>query len=173
MKAQTSVVLILLVIVIFAGLVVTLLQLAQSVNREEYINLYTHTLLRSILRADTGYMDSNCRAISDLITCAYFSPTYICEGSGMECRDLAQSQLSTYMSKYELISQNFNYLLQASPSDFLSDTDISMGDTSLDSSRPNSICRKQSCWTAQSTISKTTPTTYYTIKVKLTISKNS
>lgn len=119
-KAQSSMVLLIVVIVIFAAMAVFLFSLAETVSPKQYMGMYTSNLLLSVLRADTGLNDPECKYVSDLISCAYFQPsTYRCLGSATTCRELAESQLDYYMSKYAETHQSFRYLLTVSPKGFI------------------------------------------------------
>lgn len=119
-KAQSSMILLVLVIVIFAAVAVFLFSLAETVSPKQYMNMYTSNLLLSILRADTGLNDPECKYVSDLISCAYFQPSnYRCSGSTITCREFAQSQIDFYMSKYAETQQSFRYLLTVSPKGFI------------------------------------------------------
>lgn len=119
-KAQSSMILLVLVIVIFAAVAVFLFSLAETVSPKQYMNMYTSNLLLSILRADTGSNDPECKYVSDLISCAYFQPSnYRCSGSTITCRELAESQIDFYMSKYAETQQSFRYLLTVSPKGFI------------------------------------------------------
>ena len=84
-KAQTNMILIILVIVVFGGLVLFLLSFARTVSQDEYMNLYAHNLLVSVLRTDTGYTDIDCKLTSDVIRCGFFSSDYRCGEQGPNC----------------------------------------------------------------------------------------
>ncbi|RLJ09936.1 MAG: hypothetical protein DRP15_01835 [Candidatus Aenigmatarchaeota archaeon] len=175
-KAQTSAILIILVIVIFIGVAVTLLQLAKTVSKEEYINLYTGNLLRSVLKTDTGHTQPECRKVSDLLACAFFTPTYRCSPEEPPCLELANETITNYMSKFDMIRKNFNYLFKVESEGFIAATDsgiidIKIGDERLDIRRGDSLCRKQRCWTANDVIQRTDNGEQYILKVQLIISK--
>ena len=70
-KAQVSLVVIVLIIVIFMIIGIFMIASTKSKpeNIDEYYNLYAHNLLLSILRSDTGY-GGTCKTFSDVAECA-------------------------------------------------------------------------------------------------------
>ncbi len=86
MKGQTSMILIVLVIVIFMGLGIFLVISSLKPVQNEYYNLYAHNLLISVLRRNTGY-GGYCDTISSTMSCAYMTPYRNC--GGVECRNLS------------------------------------------------------------------------------------
>ena len=118
MKAQTSLILIVLLLVIMAGVAVFLLGFAQTVSQKDYFNLYTHNLLLSVMRTDTGFTDNNCKLVSDLISCTFFFTDWICGNSGRTCYEIANETVSDYISNFELIKKNFRYLFLVEPEGF-------------------------------------------------------
>ncbi len=74
MKAQTSLMLIVVLILVFIGLAVFLLSFASTLDQQDYFNLYTNNMIITVMRSDTGYHDSKCRLVSDAVSCAFFSP---------------------------------------------------------------------------------------------------
>jgi hypothetical protein len=117
-KAQTTIVMLVIVIMVFGGIVTFLLTLAGTVSQREYMNLYVHNMLLTTLRTDTGYLDSNCRTVSDTITCAFLNPGWVCEGSGTTCKGLAQSLLAGYADRFDTIRKNYLYLFTVEPEGF-------------------------------------------------------
>ncbi len=114
-KGQTTLVMIVIVIIVFSGVILFLLSLAETVSQEEYMNLYAHNMLLSVLRTDTGYLDSSCQTVADTISCAFLEPSRVCEGSGMTCRDLAGSLLEGHASRLEETRKNYLYLFTVEP----------------------------------------------------------
>jgi hypothetical protein len=169
-KAQTNMLLIIIVIVIFGGLVVFLLGFAKTVSQTEYMNLYTHNLLLSIMRMDTGYTGANCKLVSDTISCAFFSPDWRCGGDGPSCLSLANETVSNHISQFELIKKSFRYLLKAAPEGFIvrlptgEPFEIEIGDKGLDTERIEKF-------TASERIQKTTATGQHNLRVQLFIAK--
>ncbi|MCK4497175.1 MAG: hypothetical protein KAU24_03210 [Candidatus Aenigmarchaeota archaeon] len=169
-KAQTSMILLVIVIIIFAALGIFLFSLAQTVSPKDYMNMYTHNLLLSILRADTGSHDPECKYVSDLISCSFFMPsTYQCSGLDMTCQELAQSRIDYYMSKYADLQKSFRYLLTVNPKGFLAKTPegealrIEFGDSSLKD-------EKVQKWSANELIQRVSGMTEYYLTVNLLIS---
>lgn len=117
-KAQTTVVMIVIVMAIFAGIITLLLTLASTVSQVEYMNLYSHNMLLATLRTDTGYLDSRCQTISDTLACAFLEPSWVCSGSGMTCKDLAESLMSSYSGQLETVKKNYLYLFTVEPEGF-------------------------------------------------------
>lgn len=104
-------ILIVLLVIIFAGIAVFLFTLARTVSPEEYMNVYVHNLLLSIMRTDTGYTDASCKLVSDLLACAAITPAHLCDGWGLNCLDLANQTVTEYMDRFEAIRKNYRYLL--------------------------------------------------------------
>ncbi|HDD72472.1 MAG TPA: hypothetical protein ENG00_00095 [Candidatus Aenigmarchaeota archaeon] len=133
MKAQTTMILLVFLIMIFTGLVIVLLSLSQTVVREEYSDLYVNNLLLSILKTNTGYTD-RCETVSDLIGCAFLTPSYTCGGSSLECRTLAEQTLEEYMN---MVNENMVYCFNITSGPGWSSLDeqglysISFGDSSI------------------------------------------
>lgn len=113
-KGQTTMIVLVLVIVIFFGMITFLLSLAETVSQSEYLNLYTHQLLSAMLKADTGYLDTNCRTIADTLACAYFSPAYVC-GGVQDCNSLAHDSVEESIAKFDVIKQGFRHYLTVEP----------------------------------------------------------
>jgi hypothetical protein len=115
-KGQTTMVFMILIIIIFVGMGVFLLSLAKNVSQSEYINLYTHNLLSSILKTETGFSMPPCRTVSDLLACSFLSPSYMCGSE--DCFTLANSTVNEYVSQFGFIKEGFNYLFIVKPSGF-------------------------------------------------------
>jgi len=116
MKAQMNIVVIMITLAIFIGLIIFLLTLSKSITTSKFSNLYVTNLLISTMRADTGYYnDPNCKTVSDLIKCAFFTPTWKCGDNGPECKEYANLTLDTLMKRYHLSKKNFRYLLIVDP----------------------------------------------------------
>lgn len=104
-------ILIVLVLIIFAGIAVFLFTFARTVSQEEYMNIYVHNLLLTTLRTDTGYTDANCKLVSDTLACAFLHPAHRCGGTGPACLDLANQTVTEYLNKSENVRKNYRYLL--------------------------------------------------------------
>ncbi|MBI4020314.1 MAG: hypothetical protein HY367_03195 [Candidatus Aenigmarchaeota archaeon] len=170
-KGQTTMVLIVLVIIIFAGLALFILSLTNTFSQDEYINLYAHNMLLSVLRADTGYTDANCKLVSDLISCAYFTPSYQCGGSGPQCLDLANSTINSHVRQFDLIRKNFLFLFIVEPEGFRTGTQIKMGDTRLDCDITEPGCPRKPRFVAEEKIQKASGGYPYILNVRLVISR--
>jgi len=129
-KAQTSIIMILLVIMVFIGMIMFLLSLAKTVSREEYMNLYVHNLLVSILRSDTGdYSDYECKTVADALMCA-FRENKICP-SGKSCREIAEDFINESINKFKEI-KGYRYLFIARPSaGWIASYKLEVGDSDL------------------------------------------
>jgi len=167
LKAQTSTLLIVIVIIIFGIIGIFLLNISRQIDFDEYTNLYTNNLLLAMLRTDTGYTDSECKLVSDLLTCSYFTPNFQCGGSGPACLDLANDTISNYMSQFELIRKNYKYLFAVRPQGFISDTKINIGDPQLDCDPRNRNCPRLEKFVATESIQKGS----YVLKAQLIIAK--
>jgi hypothetical protein len=110
-KAQTSMILIVLLLVVFAALAVFLLSMARTVSHEEYMDLYVNNLLLSIMRTDTGYGTSDCKLMSDVLACAFATPSHLC--GGMSCLDFANGSLTEYTETFGEIAASYSYLFEA------------------------------------------------------------
>ncbi len=104
-KCQSSIVMIILVIVVFGGLAVFLLSLAGNIDQEDYMNIYTHNTLISILRTDTGE-GGNCKQVSDAIVCGAFG--MLCD-SGTPCREVAENRVSHYMGALGYVKATYDW----------------------------------------------------------------
>jgi hypothetical protein len=170
MSGQSTVFLILLVIMLFAGTAVMLLTFAKTINQSDYINMYTHNLLLSILRSDTGYSDPNCKLVSDAIICAFFSPNAVCRGGTTTCLEVAKSAITDYVGRFSSVKKSYRYLLTVQPSGFTMIDEntgepftISVGDSSISS------VRNQTKYTANEQLRKAATTGVFNIDVKLTV----
>ena len=113
MKGQTTMILIVLVVIIFGGLVLFLLSFAEVlVPSVEYDNLYVHNLLLTTLKTDTGYLDDDCRTISDLFMCSFTINT-VCGDTGRTCREALDELLPYYLGRFEEVRPGFRYVVIA------------------------------------------------------------
>ncbi|MBI4021128.1 MAG: hypothetical protein HY369_02710 [Candidatus Aenigmarchaeota archaeon] len=108
-NGQATLIMLVLIIVIFVGMVTFLLSLAESVSQSEYLNLYAHGLLASLLRTDTGSLDANCKTVGNLLSCSFLSPAYLC--GGQTCGSLAEATVNDSLSQFADIKEGFRYLL--------------------------------------------------------------
>lgn len=140
-KGQTTIVLIVLLIVIFGGIVLFLLSFAQSISRVEQTNLYVHNLLLSTLRTNTPhYTDPDCFLVSDLVHCAYYKPSWICGNGYRNCFDEANTTIAGYMAQFEEFNKNYRYLFLVEPeTSIIREEEILIGDASLAEERTEKI----------------------------------
>jgi hypothetical protein len=108
-------ILIVLLIVIFAGVAVFLLTFASTIKQTEYTRLYATNLLLSVMRTDTDYMDSKCKQISDVVTCAFFESDWKCGGDGPTCLNLANNTIKDSIDRFQLIQKSYRYLFIVKP----------------------------------------------------------
>ena len=111
-KAQTTVVVLLLALVVFGGLFAFLLSIARTVVQTDYMNLYTSNLLISVLRKDTGYSGKDCETVSDLVLCKFgISRDPYCEE--YSCAYLAENILNETMEQFGSVKKGYDYFLTA------------------------------------------------------------
>lgn len=167
---QTTIIVIVLMIIIFGGMAIFLLSLAKTVSQSEYINMYTNNLLSSVLKTDTGYTSPSCRTVSDLLSCSFLSPNHVCD-NGQDCFSLANQKVEFYMTKFGDIKQNFRYLLIVEPEGFVSLQDgntpytVEIGNISLKDEKTEKIIANQR-------IQKMLGGNPYMINIRLIVSKN-
>jgi len=112
-KAQTTMVLMFLVLIIFGMLFLFLLSFADTFNREDYVEQYVSDLLLSLVRTDTGYSDEFCKSVGNAMASVFMHPSYFC---GTEnCEDIAISRVGYYLDRFDLLKQNFEYFLRVEP----------------------------------------------------------
>jgi hypothetical protein len=163
MKAQTNMILIVILVLVFLGIAVMLLSLSQTVSQEDYLNLYTHNLLLSMMRSDTGYNSYDCKLVSDAVFCAFTLTDKPC-GGGVTCHELAEQSITHYTDEFSQdISQNYRYLLEVTPSF------CSRGDEGCRSMEfgDSGVLAAEDKWVANSAIQKSMSGTTYNIKVRL------
>ena len=169
MKAQSSMILLVVIIIIFAAMAMFLMSLAQTVSQKDYMGMYTNNMLLSILRADTGSTDPECKYVSDLISCSFFRYDYKCPGIDRTCRDAAEYMIGRYMSEFAEHQGNLRYLFTVTPSGFMARTDE--GDPlTLEFGDPGLMSESVQKWTAGIPIQKVSGMTEYYLNVNLIIS---
>lgn len=141
MAGQTSMLLIVLVIVIFMVIGVFLLISSIKPVNNEYYNLYAHNLILSVLRRNTGY-GGYCDTISSTISCAYMTPYRNC--GGFECRNLSSQIVPELMER--LIKPTMDYCMIIEPENG------TYGDQLMYGPRCDAIANKKSVWTANEKI---------------------
>ncbi len=163
-------ILIIIVIALFVGIAVFLLSLASTVKNEELTSLYVNNLLLSVMRTDTGYTDSKCKLVSDLVFCAYFTPEWRCGEGTPTCMELANDTISYYMGTFGNHTRSLKYLFTVSPTFVSRDASgeeirLDIGDSSLKKSRTESL----KILSYPLVISKTVGSSQYTLKIQLIV----
>lgn len=166
-QGQTTMIFIVLIIIIFLGMGVFLLSLAQTVSQSEYINLYTHNLLSSLVKTDTGYTDASCKTVADLLSCSFLSPTHIC--GTQDCFSLSEQTVNSYMEQFAFIKEGFRYLLIVESVGFTAlpqgvPHKVEIGDPSLKEEKIEKI-------TANERIQKVVGGNPYLLNIRLIIAK--
>ncbi|MBI4182226.1 MAG: hypothetical protein HY520_04640 [Candidatus Aenigmarchaeota archaeon] len=116
-RAQSSMVMLVLAIIIVLGMVAFLFGLARTVSSAEYLNLYAHGLVASVLKTDTGYTEAPCKTVADSLACAYLTPSYICGGQET-CADLADRMVNASIGRFAERKESLRYLLTVEPEGF-------------------------------------------------------
>jgi hypothetical protein len=163
--------LVVIVIMIFVGMVVLLLGLANTISKQEFTQLYVNNLLLSTMRTDTGYTDAKCKLVSDLVFCAYFTPEWQCGPGVPNCLELANSTIANYMGLFGSDSQGMKYLFTVAPAFIARDESgesisLDMGDKSLKKSKTETL----KLYSHPLVISKTVGSNQYTLKIQLIVS---
>lgn len=111
MKAQTTLVALVLIIAVFSGLMLFLFSTAQKSAGTDYGRLYTANLLSVVLNADTGYAENIdlCKTVEDLVYCAETTPEFRC--GSRRCGDDSKGLIDLYISK-TLDTDKFDYFLK-------------------------------------------------------------
>ena len=140
-KGQTAMIMIVLVMLIFFGIGFFLLSVASTVSQVSYMNMYVHSLLISVLKADTGYLEANCKHVSDLLGCSFFQGGWRCGGNGPTCYQLANQSIYEYIQSFDEIKGGYNYLFLVEAEGFTALDEygraiqIKVGDESLETAR--------------------------------------
>jgi len=162
-KAQTNMIMLVILLLVFIGVALMLLSLSKTVSQEDYLNLYAHNLLLSLMRTDTGYRDSDCRLVSDTVFCAFTLSDKPCGDSGMTCHEIARSSINHYLNSFGNISKNYRYLFEITP------VFCSRGDEGcrvMEFGDPD-VLDANKVWVANSAIQKSMAGKPYSIKVRL------
>jgi len=141
-SGQTSMILIVLVIVIFIALSIFLLISSIKPTHDDYYNLYAHNLLLSVLRWDTG-LGGDCDTISSTISCAYMTPYTRCGLS--DCRTLAEEVVPQVVGS--IVKTNFDYCIIVEP-----ENKTSYEETMIYGPRCDVVQAKSTRWTANEKI---------------------
>ncbi|MBI4173942.1 MAG: hypothetical protein HY519_04445 [Candidatus Aenigmarchaeota archaeon] len=131
-KGQMNMVLVVLALAIFLGLSFFFLSLLKPSQDSDYLNLYAHALLRTMLKSETGYLDPDCRSLEDLLACAYYQPAHVCAANGrlkeMACEQALAANIAQLTQKYDIVKGSYRYLLAAESGAVF----FQAGDVSLD-----------------------------------------
>jgi hypothetical protein len=171
MKVQSSMLLIIIVLMMLVAIVVFLLSVANTAGKEGFTSLYVNNLLLSVMRTDAGYTDSNCKLVSDLVFCAYFTPEWSC-GEGLTCSTLANRTIASYMTTFANQTMNLKYLFTVTPTFIARNEEgepisLDIGDPSLKKSRTESL----KVVSYPLVISKTVGSNQHTLKMQLIVAK--
>lgn len=165
-KAQSSMILLIVIIAVFAVLVVFLLNIAKIVSQKGFTNLYVNNLLLSVMRTDTGHTDPKCKLVSDLVFCAYFTPEWECGEEG-KCLNIANETIAEYMRIFGNETKSMRYLFTVKPT-FAAlgpegeQISLDFGDGSLKKAKERVVSHPL-------VLSKTVGTNQYTLKIQLIV----
>lgn len=109
-KAQTSMILIVLMLVIFMAIGIFVLLSSIKTEYEDYYNLYAHNLLLSVLRKNTGER-GNCDTYGAAITCASTTDFRSCGGTN--CRNFSATIVPELINT--IIKEDLDYCIIVEP----------------------------------------------------------
>lgn len=142
-SGQTSMILIVLIIIIFMAIGIFLLISSIKPEYEDYHNLYVHNLLLSVLRRNTGY-GGDCDTISSTIACA--SQTDYRKCGNTNCRNLSSEIVPDLIRS--VIKPTFDYCMIIEPENWT----VMGGDRIVYGSRCDVVLGKGQRWTANEKI---------------------
>jgi len=166
-KAQTNMIMLVILLLVFIGIILLLFSLSRTASQEDYMNLYAHNMLLSLMRTDTGYSGSGCKLISDAVFCAFTRGDVICGDEGLTCYELANQSIGGYMDAFSEISRNYRYLLEVTPV-FCSRSEE--GCRVLDFGDPD-VAELERKWVANSAIQKSMAGKPYNIRIRLYVAR--
>jgi hypothetical protein len=169
---QSSMLMVVIVIMMFVGVAVLLLGITSTVSGNDLTSLYVNNMVLSMMRTDTGYTDSKCKLVSDLVFCAYFTPEWQCGPGVPNCLGLANETISRYMAIIGNQTKSMKYLFTVTPAFMTRDVSgepisLDIGDKSLKTSKTESI----KLYSNPIVLSKTVGSNQYTLKIQLIASK--
>jgi hypothetical protein len=141
LAGQTSMILIVLIIIIFMAIGIFLLISSIKPVNDDYYNLYAHNILLSVLRRNTGY-SGYCDTVSSTVSCAYMTSYRNC--GGMECRNLSYEIVPALIER--VIKPTFDYCMVVEPENG------TYGEQLLYGSRCDVVLDKGVRWTANEKI---------------------
>ncbi|UCC92122.1 MAG: hypothetical protein JSV39_02585 [Candidatus Aenigmatarchaeota archaeon] len=142
-SGQTSMILIVLIIIIFMSIGIFLLISSIKPEYDEYYNLYAHNLLLSVLRRNTGY-GGHCDTISSTVSCAHITSYRECDG--VTCRNLSGEIVPDLIRR--VIKPTFDYCMIIEPENWT----VMGGDRIVYGSRCDVVMSKGQRWTANEKI---------------------
>ncbi|MCK5023448.1 MAG: hypothetical protein KAS04_04720 [Candidatus Aenigmarchaeota archaeon] len=142
-KGQTSMILIVLMIVIFMAIGIFIVISSLKTEYEDYNNLYAHNILLSTLRRTTGH-GGYCDTISSTISCAYMTSYRNC--GGVTCRNLSMEIVPKLIDT--IIKEDFEYCMIIEPDNWT----VMGGDRIVFGPRCDTVLRKSQRWTANERI---------------------
>lgn len=171
-SGQSSMLLIVIVIMVFVGLAVILLGITSTVGNNDLTSLYVNNMVLSMMRTDTGYTDVKCKLVSDLVFCAYFTPEWKCGPGAPDCLYLANDTITRYMTIFGNQTKSMKYLFTVTPAFVARDASgepisLDIGYISLKTSKAESI----KLYSHPLVLSKTVGTNQYTLKIQLVVAK--
>lgn len=111
-KGQTSMILIVLIIIIFMAVGIFLVISSIKPQHNDYYNLYAHNLLLSVLRKNTG-LGGQCDTYGSTIACA--STTDYKECGGTTCRNLSHHIVPSLIDTIIDTKPSLEYCLVVEP----------------------------------------------------------
>ena len=77
-------------------------------SQEDYLNIYTHNTLLTLLRTDTEEEGQQCSKVSNVIACSVMDMS--CD-SGIRCRLLADTNVEGYMNLLQSIKPAYDWYI--------------------------------------------------------------
>ena len=129
LKGQTNAFVIVFFVVIMLGAAMFFFMIGKSIDttsQDEYMNIYSNSLLITLLNTDTGFLGSNCEKISDIAfnsVYSFYPNNCKCtsEGVSRTCSDLLEETIGKYFSNdpntLSFRKENLDYCLVFSVGD--------------------------------------------------------
>ena len=137
-SGQTSMIMMVIVIIIFMGLGVFLVSTFIQSEPSDYENLYTHNLLISVLRKNTGYK-TPCDTVSSVISCAHLTGRECTSQLNVRksCREVADEIVPGLIETTIKPSYDYFMVIQPENYDVAGGTRITYGNPSVDDRVPH------------------------------------
>ncbi len=147
---QTSLVMIVLIMLIFIVAGLYLLVSSFTTEETEYYNLYAHNLLVSVMRAKTGYKNP-CETVSDTLYCAMTRLGKQCkhlrdETIKKDCREVADEVTPELIRKVLATKPSLDYYMIIQPED-----PRTLGGETITYGNPD-VKNRRNTWTANERI---------------------